>query len=56
MTLIFDLPYSNDSIPVMPRIARVATGGIVQHVLNRGNGRMDLFHKSADYAAFGDRS
>jgi putative transposase len=36
----------------MPRIARVAIGGIVQHVLNRGNGRMKLFHKPADYAAF----
>src|SRR3954468_2853359 len=36
----------------MPRIARVAVGGIIQHVLNRGNGRMKLFHKDADYAAF----
>ena len=25
---------------------------MVQHVLNRGNGRMMLFHKPADYAAF----
>jgi putative transposase len=36
----------------MPRIARIAPGGIIQHVLNRGNGRMKLFHKPADYAAF----
>ena len=36
----------------MPRIARVAPGGIIQHVLNRGNGRMKLFHKPADYDAF----
>jgi putative transposase len=36
----------------MPRIARVAVGGVIQHVLNRGNGRMKLFHKDADYAAF----
>ena len=37
----------------MPRIARVAGGGMVQHVLNRGNGRMKLFHKPQDYQAFG---
>ena len=36
----------------MPRIARVAPGGLIQHVLNRGNGRMKLFHKPADYDAF----
>src|SRR5258706_11434468 len=36
----------------MPRIARVVCGGMVQHVLNRGNGRMRLFHKPADYDAF----
>ena len=36
----------------MPRIARVAPGGVVQHVLNRGNGRMRLFRKPADYGAF----
>ena len=38
----------------MPRIARVPGGGIVQHVINRGNGRMKLFHKPADYQAFVD--
>ncbi len=27
---------------------------MVQHVLNRGNGRMKLFHKPADYQAFVD--
>ncbi len=36
----------------MPRIARAASGGVVQHVLNRGNGRMALFEKPADYRAF----
>ena len=30
----------------------MAAGGLVQHVLNRGNGRMALFAKPADYAAF----
>lgn len=36
----------------MPRTARAAEGGLIYHVLNRGNGRMSLFHKPADYAAF----
>ena len=36
----------------MPRTARVAPGGYVFHVLNRGNGRMNLFHKDADFFAF----
>lgn len=36
----------------MPRSARVAPGGMVFHVLNRGVGRMQLFGKSGDYAAF----
>ena len=26
--------------------------GLVYHVLNRGNGRMALFHKDADFGAF----
>ena len=36
----------------MLRTARVAPGGYVYHVLNRGVGRMQLFAKSADYEAF----
>ena len=36
----------------MPRTARVAPGGYVFHVLNRGNGRMRLFDDDGDYAAF----
>ena len=36
----------------MPRTARVAPGGMVFHVLNRGIARMLLFEKSADYQAF----
>ncbi len=36
----------------MPRIGRAPSGGVVQHVLNRGNGRMALFQKPGDYAAF----
>jgi len=33
----------------MPRVGRAAKGGVVYHALNRGNGRMRLFHKEADY-------
>jgi len=36
----------------MPRTARAAIGGIVYHVLNRGNGRMGIFRKPGDYRAF----
>ncbi len=35
-----------------PRIARVGDGGLVYHVLNRGNGRSTVFHDEHDYAAF----
>ena len=36
----------------MPSTARVAPGGMVFHVLNRGVGRRRIFDKDADYAAF----
>jgi len=36
----------------MPRTARAIQAGLVYHVLNRGNGRMRLFHKEEDFAAF----
>jgi putative transposase len=36
----------------MPRRARAIEAKIVYHVLNRGNGRMRLFHKDQDYAGF----
>src|SRR5271170_4299613 len=36
----------------MPRTARAAIGGIVYHVLNRGNGRMGVFRNPGDYLAF----
>jgi putative transposase len=38
----------------MPRTARIAPGGTVFHVLNRGVARMQLFEKPADYQAFED--
>lgn len=36
----------------MPRRARSILGGYVYHVLNRANGRLRLFKKDADFAAF----
>jgi putative transposase len=36
----------------MPRTARAIHAGVIYHVLNRGNGRMRLFHRDEDYAAF----
>jgi len=36
----------------MPRTARAVEAGLIYHVLNRGNGRMRLFYKDDDYAAF----
>jgi putative transposase len=36
----------------MGRPARVALGGYVYHALNRANGRLRIFQKASDYAAF----
>jgi putative transposase len=36
----------------MPRTARVAPGGMVYHVINRGVGKQDLFNSDEDYLAF----
>jgi hypothetical protein len=36
----------------MPRTARASQGGYCYHVLNRGNGRAEVFHKDGDYDAF----
>jgi putative transposase len=36
----------------MPRRPRLSTGGLAYHVLNRRVGRLPLFDKPADYAAF----
>jgi len=36
----------------MPRIARVAPGGSIFHVLNRANGKLKLFRTDGDYLAF----
>jgi putative transposase len=36
----------------MPRRARTLIGGYAYHVLNRANGRLRVFRKDADFAAF----
>ena len=36
----------------MSRTARVAPGGMLFHVLNRGTGRRQLFNKASDYSTF----
>src|SRR5271165_2442630 len=36
----------------MPRSKRASVGGVCYHVLNRGNGRRQVFHKDEDYEAF----
>ena len=36
----------------MPRRARISTGGLAYHILNRRVGRLGLFDKPADYMAF----
>ena len=38
----------------MPRTSRAAVGGMVYHVLNRGNGRMQIFRSPADYQTFAE--
>ena len=39
-------------LPLMPRQARVAPGGLVYHVLNRAVARLPLLQKPEDYDAF----
>jgi len=36
----------------MPRIARASVGGVCSHVINRGNGRRQVFFEDGDYEAF----
>ena len=36
----------------MPRLARGLADGHCYHVLNRGNGRQNVFHKDGDFQAF----
>jgi len=36
----------------MPRNARVDVGGEIYHVINRANGRLQIFNKDEDYELF----
>ncbi|MBK8207721.1 MAG: transposase [Planctomycetes bacterium] len=36
----------------MPRPVRFSPGGLLYHVINRGNGRATVFHNEADFLAF----
>ncbi len=36
----------------MPRTARASRANWCYHVLNRGNGRAEVFHKDEDFEAF----
>ena len=36
----------------MPRTARASVGYYCYHVINRGNGRAEVFHAEGDYQAF----
>jgi putative transposase len=36
----------------MGRPSRISLGGFIYHVLNRGNGRLPIFHNDLDYEAF----
>jgi putative transposase len=36
----------------MPRTARASAADYIYHVLNRGNGRAEVFHRHADFDAF----
>ena len=36
----------------MPRVARGLADGHFYHILNRGNGRQDVFHRDEDFQAF----
>jgi len=37
---------------IMPRQRRIAKGNVVYHVLNRASGRLKIFKKAGDFAAF----
>ena len=38
----------------MPRIQRGIVDHFIYHVINRGNGRQEVFHKDGDYKSFID--
>jgi putative transposase len=36
----------------MPRVARGLADGHIYHIINRGNGRQQVFHGEGDYLSF----
>lgn len=38
----------------MPRVSRGLADGLIYHIINRGNGRQQVFHTEGDYRAFVD--
>ncbi len=38
----------------MPRVALGLADGLIYHIINRGNGRRQVFHTEGDYRAFVD--
>jgi len=36
----------------MPRVARGLADGLIYHIINRGNGSQEVFHKDQDYQVF----
>jgi putative transposase len=36
----------------MPRVKRGLSDGLIYHVLNRGNGKKEIFHKEKDFWVF----
>jgi len=38
----------------MPRIVRGVADNVIYHIMNRGNGKQEVFHKDKDYEAFVD--
>lgn len=38
----------------MPRVTRGLAGGMIYHVINRGNARQEVFHKDEDFHAFAE--
>ena len=51
-TVFVDMGLGEWKIGFMGRPKRAAPGGWVYHVLNRANGRLPIFEKGEDYAAF----
>ena len=38
----------------MPRVARGLADGLIYHIINRGNGRQQVFHTDGDYRSFAE--